>query len=193
MNKPGRKWFVLVIFMMLACRIGGAPSGATPTTSAKVTSQGSNPSKPPTSAPHLSASTAQPVPAKTATSIDLSQIDLPAGFPLYPGGHDFTSVAGLMLEYTVDADVRTASDFYAAQMKLGGYTDLAGGGGVTGECGGDCGPVPTHTPGPTPTATPEGWLRSTDQLWTKGDELIMINYLVKPDGTTDISIMFSSK
>ena len=188
----------LVSLMVLACRLGGSSTGATPAPIAKVTSQSSNPSSAPTTAPQTDTSTAQPVPsqtapAQTATSTDLSQADLPAGFPLYPGGHDYTWIAGMMLEYTADADVRTASGFYAAKMKAAGYSDLLGGGGSTGECGGDCGPVPTHTPGPTPTATPEGWMRSTDQAWMKGSESIVINYLANPDGTTDISIVFAGK
>jgi len=188
----------LVSLMVLACRLGGSPTGVPPTPIAKVTSQGSNQSSAPPTAPQTESSTAQPAPAQTApaqtaTSTDLSQADLPAGFPLYPGGHDYTWVAGMMLMYTADADVRTASGFYAAQMGAGGYSDLAGGGGATGECGGDCGPVPTKTPGPTPTATPEGWMRSTEQAWVKGSELIMIDYSANSEGTTDVSIVFAGK
>ena len=102
----------------------------------------------------------------------------------------------MMLEYIVDADVRTASGFYAEQMGSGGYSDLLGGlgGGNIGECGGDdCGSVPTHTPGPTPTATPEGWMGSTEQAWMKGSAQIVIAYSANPDGTTKISIVFAGK
>jgi len=188
----------LVSLMVLACRLGAPSTAATPTPIANVPGQSSNTLSAPTTAPQTESSTAQPVPsqtapAQTATSTDLSQADLPAGFPLYPGGHDFTWVAGMMLEYTADADVRTTSSFYAAQMKAGGYSDLLGGGGATGECGGDCGPVPTHTPGPTPTATPEGWMRSTEQAWMNGSAQIVIDYSANPDGTTNISIVFAGK
>jgi hypothetical protein len=178
--------------MVLACRFGASSSGATLTPIANIPSQSSTPSSAPTTPPPSVTGTGLPAPAQTATSTDLSQANLPEGFPLFPGGHDYTWVAGMMLEYTADADVRTTSSFYAKQMGSGGYSDLAAGG-ATGECGGDCGPVPTKTPGATPTATPEGWMRSTDQAWMKGNELIMINYLVNPDGTTDISIVFAGK
>ncbi len=183
---------VLVCFMVLACRFGGSSSGANPTPITNTPGKSSNPSSGLTASTRTVPSIGLPVPAQTATSTDLSQANLPEGFPLYPGGHDYTWVAGMMLEYTADADVRTTSSFYAKQMLAGGYSDLAAGG-ATGECGGDCGPVPTKTPGATPTATPEGWMRSTDQAWMKGNELIMINYLVNPDGTTDISIVFAGK
>jgi hypothetical protein len=183
----------LISFMVLACRFGASSTSATPTRVTNVAGQNSTSSSEPTTIQQMETNTHLPAPLQTATNTDLSQANLPAGFPLYPGGHDYTWVAGLMLEYTVDVDVRTASGFYAKQMGASGYSDLTGGGGATGECGGDCGPVPTHTPGPTPTSTPEGWMRSTDQAWTKGNELIMINYLVNPDGTTDISIVFSGK
>jgi hypothetical protein len=93
-------------------------------------------------------STDLPAPSQTATIMDLSAAGLPPSFPLYPGGYNYSGIPGMMLEYTADADVRTASNFYAAQMGAGGYSDLTGGGGMTGECGGDdCGSVPTHTPG----------------------------------------------
>ena len=186
--------FALVSLVALACRLGASSTAAAPTPIANVPGQNSNPTSEPTTTPQIAASTDLPAPSQTAPSTDLSQANLPAGFPIYPGGHDFTWVAGMMLEYTADADVRTTSSFYAAQMGAGGYSDIYGGGGMTGECGGDdCGPVPTHTPGPTPTATPEGWMRSTDQAWMKGSAQIVINYSANPDGTTDISILFAGK
>ena len=190
----GLLMLVLVNLLVLACSLGASSSAATPTSSASIPSQGSNPSSKPTAPPPTAASTGLPAPSQTAASTDLSQANLPAGLPIYPGGHDYSFIPGLMLEYTVEADVRTASDFYAAQMGAGGYSDLAGGGGMSGECGGDdCGPVPTHTPGSTPTATPVGWLHDTTQVWMKDNHQIVIDYLAKPDGTTAISIMFAGQ
>ena len=184
----------LVCLMVLACRFGASSTGATPTPIPNVSGKSSNPSNVPTKPPQTNTKTNLPAPAQTATSPDLSQADLPAGFPLYPGGHDYSWAPGLLLKYTVDADVRTASGFYAAQMGLGGYSDIAGGGGMTGECGGnDCGSVPTNTPGPAPTATPQGWMGSTVQAWMKGSEQIVITFSANPDGTTDISVIFATK
>jgi hypothetical protein len=190
-----RIWYVFLLigmvnFLVLACSLGTVSSRTIPTMSANITKPNSNGSGLPTALQKTVISTNLPAPSMTATIMDLAAAGLPPGFPLYPGGHDFSGIQGMMVEYTVDADVRTASDFYAAQMAAGGYSDLLGGGGMTGECGGDCGPVPTHTPGPTPTSTPEGWMRSTDQVWMQGSKQISINYLANPDGTTDISIVF---
>jgi hypothetical protein len=197
-NTRVRIWTVgllllLVNLLILACGLGSASAGTTPTRSAGGETPSSSRSVKPTASPQTENSTGLPAPSQTATSTDLSQSNLPAGFPIYPGGHDFTWVPGLMLKYTVDADVRTASNFYATQMGAGGYSDLAGGGGLTGECGGDCGSAPTYTPGPTPTSTPEGWMGSTEQGWVKGSAQIVIDYLANPDGTTDISIVFAGK
>jgi len=196
---------VLANFMVLACRLGASSTSATSTPIAKAPGQGSNGSSESTTTPQTDNRTVLPAaaqtdtntvlstPTQTAPSSDLSQADLPVGFPIYPGGHGYSWVPGLMLKYTVDADVRTASGFYAAQMGAGGYSDLAGGGGMTGECGGDCGLAPTYTPGSTPTSTPEGWMMSTQQGWMKGSEQIIINYSANPDGTTNITIVFAGK
>jgi hypothetical protein len=194
-NTRVRTWTVVLLLLLvnllvLACGLGSAPAGTTPTRSAGGTTPGSSRSVKPTASPQTESSTDLQAPSQTATIMDLSAAGLPPGFPLYPGGHDYSGIPGMMLTYTVDADVRTASKYYAAQMGAGGYSDLFGGGGMTGECGGDCGPVPTHTPGPTPTSTPEGWMRSTDQVWMQGSKQISISYLANPDGTTDISIVF---
>jgi hypothetical protein len=186
--------FVLVSLMAFACRLGGSSSGANPPSITNTPGKSSKPSSGLTPSTRTVASIGLPAPSQTATSADLTEANLPAGFPLYPGGHDYSWVPGLLVKYTVDVDVSTASGFYTAQMEAGGYSDLSPGGGITGECGGsDCGAVPTNTPGPTPTSTPEGWLASTDQVWMKGSEQIVINYKAKSDGTTEISIMFVSK
>ncbi len=121
-------------------------------------------------------------------SLDISQAGLPEGFPIYPGGHGFSGTPGIMVAYTVDADVRTASDFYDSQMKAAGWTGFSTGGADIGSCGGDCGPVPTKTPGPAPTSTPSGWMSQNTQMWTSGSSQIMIMYQANPDGGTDITI-----
>jgi len=124
---------------------------------------------------------------------DVSQAGLPPGVPIYTGAHDFSGMPGVMLKYTADVDVRTASDFYDKAMKAGGWTGFSTGGASAGECGGDCGPVPTRTPGPTQTATPPGWMQENTQMWTSGTSQIMIMYTANPGGGTDIMITVTAK
>ncbi len=121
---------------------------------------------------------------------DLSQLDLPPDFPIYPGAQNFSGEPGFMLDYTVNADVRTASEFYDQQMKANGWTGFSTGGVSAGECGGDCGAVPTKTPGPGPTATPEGWMKSNDQVWRKDNKTISINFSLNSNGSTEILVIF---
>jgi hypothetical protein len=132
-------------------------------------------------------------PATTQQSeiiIDPAQAGLPADFPIYPGAKEYSYYLGLFVDYSVDADVRTTSDFYDNKMKAAGWTALSTEGLDQGSCGGDCGPTPTRTPGPTPTATPVGWMRSNTQLWMKDNLKILIEYYVTSGGDTDISISF---
>jgi len=127
------------------------------------------------------------------TPFDLSQAGLPPDFPIYPGAYGFTGIPGMMVDYTVDADVRTASEFYDAQMKANGWTGFATGGNVEASCGGDCGPVPTRTPGPNPTATPNGWMDENFQLWTSGSSMVTISFTANDAGGTGIAVVLSSQ
>ena len=126
-------------------------------------------------------------------TFDLSQAGLPPDFPIYPGTHAYTGIPGLLIEYTVDVDVRTASEFYDTGMTALGWTGFSTGGESMGECGGDCGTVPTHTPGPTPTNTPPGWMHENMQMWTSGSNQIVINFSANANGTTDITITITSQ
>jgi hypothetical protein len=130
---------------------------------------------------------------ETGGEFDLSQAGFPPDFPVFPGAHSFSGVPGTMVEYKVDADVRTASAFYDQKMKANGWTGFSTGGASQGECGGDCGPVPTRTPGPTPTGTPAGWMRENMQMWTSGNKQVTINYSVNSSGGADISIVFTGQ
>lgn len=124
---------------------------------------------------------------------DLSQAGLPPGFPINPGGYGFSGIPGILLVYSIDVDVRTASAYYEKELSGLGWTGNLIGGEGEGSCGGDCGPVPTKTPGPGPTATPEGWMRKNTQTWMSGTSMVIIDYSVNPDGGTEISIMIISK
>jgi len=132
-------------------------------------------------------------PAQPEMPFDLSQAGLPADVPVYPGASGITGIPGMMLEFSVEADVRTASGFYDTQMKANGWTGFATGGNVEASCGGDCGPVPTRTPGPGPTATPQGWMRENFQLWTSGSRTISISFSAKDAGGTDIAIVLAGQ
>ena len=91
----GLLMLVLVNLLVLACSLGASSGAATPTSSASIPSQGSNPSSKPTAPPPTAASTGLPAPSQTAASTDLSQANLPAGLPIYPGGHDYSFIPGL--------------------------------------------------------------------------------------------------
>ena len=153
--------------------------------------------EPSVAAPALATAEAVETPAGSVSTAeaayDLSQAGLPPGFPIYPGGGDFSGLPGIMLMYTVDADVRTASAFYDEKMKADGWSGYSTGGAAMGECGGDCGPVPTKTPGPGPTATPEGWMHENIQFWTKESQQVNIEFAANPSGGTDITIAFSGQ
>ena len=158
----------------------------------------------PSSTPQASESTAvsatqaeaidTPQPAAT---FDISTSGLPAGFPIYPGAHDISGLAGMMVKFTVDKDVATVSKFYLDQLKAAGWTALlAGGQGVDASCGGDCGPGnPTVTPtsGPTPTATPPGWMTQNTQMWMSGTKQVMILFTTNAKGGTDVVITVLGK
>jgi hypothetical protein len=129
---------------------------------------------------------------------DVSQAGLPPCIPFYPGAHDFSGTPGLMVQYTADTDVVTASAFYDKAMKGCGWSgySMGSGGANIGECGGDCGPGnPTLTPthGPKPTATPPGWVSENFQVWTSGTGQIMIMYTANAHGGTDIVMTISGK
>lgn len=131
--------------------------------------------------------------SETGGGFDLSQAGLPPDFPVYPGASSFSGIPGTMVMYTVDADVRTASAFYDEELKADGWSGFSTGGGSVGECGGDCGPVPTKTPGPAPTGTPVGWMRDNVQMWTSGDKQVVISYSANSSGGTDISIVLAAQ
>jgi hypothetical protein len=122
---------------------------------------------------------------------DLSQAGLPACFEIYPGGYGFSGIPGMMLSFTIDETVRTASEFYDKLLKKCGWSGFSTGGAIEGSCGGDdCGPVPALTAGPSPTPAPEGWMEQNTQMWTSGTKQIMIDYSVNDAGCTEITVMF---
>jgi hypothetical protein len=185
--------------LLLSCGLFATPAGQP--ANQNETGAGRTPLAPPV------AETAQAVetPAEESApatqsggGFDVSQAGLPPCIPIYPGAHDFSGTPGIMVQYTADADVTTASAFYDKAMKGCGWSgySIANGGANIGECGGDCGPVkptPTITPGPKPTATPPGWVSENFQVWTSGTGQIMIMYTANPHGGTDIVITMTGK
>jgi hypothetical protein len=182
-----------MVLSVLACSLS-APRSAPP-----ATPEESEPILPPGAATPLEGGTVLETavaPGDTPqpdAPYDLSQAGLPPDFPIYAGAYAFAGIPGMMLEYTVDADVRTTSEFYDAQMKASGWTGFATGGVDEGSCGGDCGPVPTKTPGPDPTATPTGWMEDAFQMWTSGSSMVTIDFSANDAGGTDIAIVFASQ
>jgi hypothetical protein len=135
------------------------------------------------------ANTPQPEP-----TYDLSKAGLPPCFEIYPGGYGFSGMPGLMLSYTIDENVRTASEFYDKLLKKCGWSGFSTGGVNEGSCGGDdCGPVPAPTAGPSPTPAPEGWMQQNTQMWTSGSKQIIIDFTVNDNGGTEITVMFTSQ
>lgn len=129
-------------------------------------------------------------PAGGGSALDLSKAGLPPGFPIYPGAHNASGVAGLLVQFTVDADVRTVSDFYDKQLRASGWTGFSTGGAV--QAGGE-GSGSAATAGPPPSPTPVGWMSENTQIWTKGSWHVMIAYSLHPGGGTDLSITLAGQ
>jgi len=182
-------------FLLLSCSLF-TPSTGLPATQ-NLPGTGQTPLAPLSSEPIPAGETPEELAASPQPEgFDVSQAGLPPGVPIYPSAHDFSGVPGVMVQYTADADVVTASAFYDKAMKADGWTGFSTGGASQGECGGDCGPgnpTPTPTPGPKPTATPPGFMNQNTQLWTKGTSQIMIMYTANIHGGTDIVITITAK
>jgi len=166
--------------------IPGGPAAAPMKISLRVASAQVAPISPPglTQTPAAGAPAASSSPGAGA-GFTASQAGLPSGFPIYPGAHDLSGIPGQFVQFTVDTDVRTVSDFYEKQLKAGGWSGFSTGGAMPG--GGE-GEAPAPTAGPAPTATPLGWMSENLQIWSMGNRNITISYKQHPGGGTDLEI-----